>query len=463
MNRALTDLPSVNEVLHKPEISELIDEHGHELIAYATRVVIDRFRHGILSGEKTFSTGDITSGIKAMVGSIVESGLRPVINATGVVLHTNLGRAPLGEDVVDEVSRVAEGYSNLEFDLEEARRGNRNSHLTDLLTFLTSAEDALIVNNNAAGIMLALNTLARGREVIISRGELIEIGGSFRIPEIIKASGVKMVEVGTTNKTHLSDYEAAINPRTASIFKAHNSNFAIIGFTENVSLKELAHLAHAHDLPLVYDLGSGLLRKFGCAVLQNEPDVQSAISAGADLVMFSCDKLLGGPQAGIVAGRADLISRLKKAPLMRAFRVGKLTLAALSAVCRRCLDEEKLLLSSPTVALLQRGQSELTAIAAKLQQGLESRGVSAALTDSMGQCGGGTLPGVTLKSVAVQILPPGEKGKFAEKLFRKLLLLDRPIVGVLREGKILFDVLTVFDEDLEYISSSIAETVREIG
>ncbi len=463
----LRSLPSVNSVLNHPAISKIINKQGRELVTYAVRRVVAHLRDSILEGKKTRPIEEILADVEDMVDLISRRSLKPVINATGIVLHTNLGRAPLGREVIAEISQIAEGYSNLEYDLENCCRGKRDRHIADILSFLTSAEDAIVVNNNAAGIMLALNTLACGREVIISRGELIEIGGSFRIPEIIDASGVQMVEVGTTNRTRLSDYEAAINPHTALLFKAHNSNFAMIGFTESACAQDLANLAHARNLPMVFDLGSGLLKNFGGAPLQNEPDVRSAIASGVDLVLFSCDKLLGGPQAGIVAGRKSLISRLRKSPLMRVVRVGKLTLAALSAVCRQYLDDKELYASCPTHAILRRSPAELKSIASQLLGSLQSRGISSRLSESQGQCGGGTLPGISLKSYAVEILPQNGKsdGKvtFAEKLFSRLQSLDRPIVGVLRGGRILFDVLTLFEKDLEYISCSISDSIDNLG
>ncbi len=463
-NRDLRSLPSVNLVLNHPTISGLINKNGRELITYATRQVIKRLRDSLLDDKKTCPMETIVSDIEDLVGCISRQSLKPVINATGVVLHTNLGRAPLGQEAINDISQVAKGYSNLEYDLKYACRSSRNKHVVEILKFLTSAEDAVVVNNNAAGIVLVLNTLARDREVIISRGELIEIGGSFRIPDIIEASGVHMVEVGTTNKTRLSDYEEAITPRTALLFKAHRSNFTITGFTEDVSVKDLAHLAHTHNLPMVYDIGSGLLRKLKGTLLQNEPDVRGVLASGADIVTFSCDKLLGGPQAGIAAGKALLISRLSRSPIMRAVRVGKLTLAALASVCRQYLDDKKLSSSCPIFTILDRGQGELKSSASKLLEALASLGISARLNESEGQCGGGTLPAVRLKSVAVEVLPQNRKGEhkltFAEQIFKRLLSLERPIVGVLRKGKILFDVLTVFEEDIEYIAHSISESIK---
>ncbi len=462
----MRNLPSVNAVLNQPEIAKMIDSQGRELVTYAVRRAIVELRSAILEDRATCSGEAILRDVSNIIDSVTGESLKPVMNASGVVLHTNLGRAPLGRKVFDEISRIAAGYSNLEYDLTDHRRGHRDRHAAALLSFLTSAEDVLAVNNNAAGIMLSLNTLANGREVIISRGELIEIGGSFRIPDIMQASGARMVEVGTTNKTRLSDYEAAIGPQTALIFKAHQSNFAMIGFTESVSARELAALAHAHDLPVVFDLGSGLLRKAGGTLCENEPDVRGAIDSGWDLVLLSCDKLLGGPQAGIVAGRKPLILQLRKSPLMRVLRVGKLTLAALSAVCRQYLEEQNTVISCPVQAFLRRCHAELRAMASRLSDDLTGMAIPNCVLESEAQCGGGTLPGVSLKSYAIEIRPPEGKwaGKvtFAEQLFGMLQNLERPIVAILREGKLLLDVLALFEEDFGYICRSLADSIKGI-
>lgn len=462
-NKELQKLPSVNEVLDHPDVAELAGRHGRAVVKHATQQAIGSARTAILDGGDAPDGDAIAADVTALVETICGESLRPVVNATGVVLHTNLGRAPLGRAVVDHIVEVASGYSNLEFDLEAGRRGNRHVHAREILKFLTAAEDALVVNNNAAAIILVLSTLARDREVIISRGELIEIGGAFRIPDIMAAGGVRMVEVGTTNRTRLADYEAAINDETAMLFKAHKSNYSIAGFTEEATVRELADLAHARGLVMVYDIGSGLLRELAAVPLPGEPDVRSAIAAGADLVTFSCDKLLGGPQAGVVAGKREFVSRLAKAPMMRALRVGKLTLAGLASVCRAYLREEDLLASNPALAMLARSQEDLNRIASELLDELERRGVAARLTDSVGHSGGGSSPDVELKSIAVEVLPQGPKSRrkptFAERLFADLLRRDRPILGVLREGRILFDVLALFEHDIPGIAKAIAESV----
>lgn len=390
--------------------------------------------------------------------------LRPVLNATGIILHTNLGRAPLGESIIDEICSVAGGYSNLEFDLDEARRGSRNSHLRTLLSFLTGAEDAVVVNNNAAGIMLALNVLARNREVIISRSELIEIGDSFRLPEIMASSGARMVEVGTTNRTHVSDYESAIGPETAIILKAHMSNYAIKGFRSEVSVRELSELAHDRGLVMMYDIGSGLLVKPQSLPLDEEPDVAGAVADGADLVAFSGDKLMGGPQSGILVGKTDLIQSISRAPLMRALRVGKLTLAALSAACRGYLQEEALPKASPIFAMLERSREDLEKLATLLLEELKGLGIESRMVTSIGRCGGGTLPDLEINSLAIEILPrdgmEDPSQTFAERLYKRLLQVNPPVLAVLREGKILLDVLTLFPRDIPEVARATVEAIR---
>jgi len=461
-NRKLRALPSVGRLLNHPAVAALVERHGHDLAAHVVRTALDRARRAVLEGAELPDQESVVAAALDLARGIALGSLKPVINATGVVLHTNLGRAPLGRAVLEEVAGVAGGYCNLEFDLETGTRGSRNTHVSELLRFVTSAEDVLVVNNNAAGIILMLNTLADGREVIVSRGELIEIGGSFRIPDIMAASGAVMVEVGTTNRTRSADYEQAIGPQTALIFKAHKSNYAIRGFTEEASVAELARLAHEHGLPMVYDVGSGLLRRAKDLPLGGEPDVPGALRDGADLVLFSCDKLLGGPQAGCVAGRGELVRRLAGAPMMRALRVGKLTLAALAGACRHWLTDESLLNASPTFALLGRSREEVARLAGELLRALESQGVSVRLTDSVGRCGGGSLPDVELPSMAVEILPASTAGggsDWAGGALRRLLGSDRPVVAVVREGRLLLDVLTIFESDIPYVARAVAEAV----
>jgi len=439
-NNLLRQLPGVDILLNQAEVKQLVEEYGLDAVTYAVRGAINSAREKILKGE---DAGNLVEKAKETLETINKPSLKPIINATGVILHTNIGRAPLGEKVVAEVAKVLNGYSNLEFNLETGKRGKRNAHLAGLLKYITGAEDSVVVNNNAAAIVLILNTLAKDKEVIISRGELIEIGGSFRINEIMAAAGVKMVEVGTTNKTRLSDYEKAITENTALIFKAHKSNYSIKGFAEEVSIKDLADFAHKKNLPFVYDIGSGLLKRPGNLSLEGEPDVKSALKDGADLVCFSGDKLLGGPQAGIVVGKGEYVSKLAKAPLMRALRVGKMTIAALASVCQAYLKD---IPDLPIFKMLQRKPEEIKLLAEKLQAMIPG----SEIVENTGFCGGGTLPELEIKSYAVKL-----NNVDAEKTFYGLLKLDQPILGILRKGELLFDVLTVDKKNLEYIVEKI--------
>jgi L-seryl-tRNA(Ser) seleniumtransferase len=450
----------MDDLLAHPVVAKLIHTYGRPLVKQALREAMDRARQHIYDGNNAPDTASIAADTAALAAAIGEPTLRPVINATGIILHTNLGRAPLGQTVIDEIASVAGGYSNLEFDLDAGRRGSRNTHVRKLLAFLTGAEDALVVNNNAAGIMLALTVLARDREVIISRSELIEIGDSFRLPEIMAASGARMVEVGTTNRTHLSDYESAIGDETAILLKAHKSNYALKGFTSEVSVRELAELAQDRGLVMMYDIGSGLLSKPKSLPLQQEPDVAGAVAGGADLVAFSGDKLLGGPQAGILVGKSDLIKQISRAPLMRALRVGKLTLAALSAACRDYLREEELPTVSPIFAMLERSRADLEKLAFSLLDELKRLGIESQTLKSSGRCGGGALPDLEINSIAVEVLPqgavPDSDHTFAEYLYTRLLQAKPPVLAVLREGRILFDVLTLFANNIPDVARATA-------
>jgi len=461
--KRLRELPGVDTVLEEKRIKELVARHGQKLTVYVVRQVLCEVRDDVLKGNAPPLMESIVSRVCEKTEFFSRSSLKPVVNATGVIIYTNLGRAPLGEKVMEELKPIIRGYSNLEFDLEKACRGQRNDHVIDLLKYITGAEDALVVNNNAAGIILSLNTFAKGKEVIISRGELIEIGGSFRIPEIMAASGAKMVEVGTTNKTHPSDYKKAVTENTALILKVHKSNYYIEGFKAEVPLKELVKLAHNRGIPVLYDIGSGLLRKPGNLPLRDEPDVKTSLREGADLVTFSGDKLLGGPQSGIVAGKKEMISVLKKAPMMRALRVGKLTISALSTVIRGYFEDRTLVKSLPLFTMLERKEEALKKSAQVLTQKLAEAGIESTVVKSTGQCGGGTLPHLKINSYAVALTckqkSRKERSVFAEKVFHKLLNLDYPIVAVLRQGEILFDVLTLSQADLAYICDTLSRII----
>ena len=466
MDAITRQIPAVGTLINKPALQPLIENYGRELVTYSLRKVIDLYRTALQSTETgSLDVDTITKEVTALIEKITTPSLRPIINATGVALHTNLGRAPLGNKILDDIKPIVSGYSNVEFDLRGGCRGHRNEHIAELLRYLIGAEDTLVVNNNAAAIVLVLHTFAKGREVIISRGELIEIGGSFRIPEIMRAGSVKMVEVGTTNKTRLSDYEQALTPKTKMIFKAHKSNFTMSGFIEEVSIQDLTRFSHEHSLPLVYDIGSGLLRKPANLPLQQEPDVRSVLQSGVDLVTFSCDKLLGGPQGGIIAGRRDLIAKCAKNPLMRALRVGKLTIGALISACRSYLSDETLIKNNPTFAMLEQSREKVAERAEKLCKQLSQCRIDAEIVKGVARVGGGTLPELKLESTAVMLVPP-EKGKrkrqvFAENTLYQLANYKHPIVAVLREGNLIFEVFSVTDDDVPKIAEAASNILKK--
>lgn len=465
MQSELRKLPSVDSVLNQPVIRKQIERNGADFVTFVVRSVVENVRYSVLNGGICPEAAEIIAKCDEAADFIRKPILKEVLNATGVIIHTNLGRAPLGKKVLEDIKGVISGYSNLEYDLKTGERGHRNDHIVPLLKYITKAEDAVIVNNNAAGIMLALGTFAKGKEVIISRGELIEIGGSFRIPEILAASGAIMVEVGTTNKTRLSDYEKAITQNTAMIFKAHRSNFDIVGFTEEASVHEIAEFSHKKGIPFLYDIGSGLIRKPKNLNLESEPDVESAILDGADLVAFSGDKLLGGSQAGVVAGRKEFISKLKTAPMMRALRVDKLTLATLSSVIRSYFNDKTMIENIPLFSIIEQTPEQLKKKAEELVRKFNSFNVSAKVVRTEGKCGGGTLPGVKIESYGAVIVSnkgnQKERSDFAEKIFRSLHELERPVVGILKQGEIIFDVLTLDHKDFEYIAENVSQIVGE--
>lgn len=370
--------------------------------------------------------------------------LRPVINATGVVLHTNLGRAPLAAAAREAIARAAVGYSNLEYDLEAGQRGSRYDHCAALLRELTGAEAALVVNNNAAALVLALNTLAEGRDAIVSRGELVEIGGSFRVPEIMAKSGARMREVGSTNKTRREDYESAIGGDTGAILKVHRSNFRIVGFTADVSLPELVALGRARGIPVINDLGSGLLLDLRPLGLPHEPTAREALEAGADVVTMSGDKLLGGPQAGIILGRAEWIARMRKNPLCRAFRVDKLTLAALEATLALYRDPDVALREVPVLRMIALGVAELERRARTWADRLRAAGVAADVVPGASAIGGGAYPGVELPTMLVAIDPAPRSAREVETALRRG---DPAVVARIDDDRVVLDPRTVLEEE----------------
>jgi L-seryl-tRNA(Ser) seleniumtransferase len=440
-----------------PSVDELARQTGDPLAVEAARALIERARREIRSG---VDPGDLADRLRAELEDARRPRLRRVVNATGVIVHTNLGRAPLAKAALDRVGEAARGYSNLEYDLASGARGSRQEHCAAVLRRLTGAEAALVVNNNAAAVLLALAALAEGREVIVSRGELIEIGDGFRIPDVLARSGARLVEVGTTNRTRAADYEEAIGPETALLLRVHQSNFRLVGFEERPTLRELASVAARHGLPLVDDLGSGCLRPSNTLLLAdgsspmgergasntlllaNEPSAREALSDGADLVCFSGDKLLGGPQAGIVAGRAELVERLRRHPLQRALRADKLALAALEGTLALYLDPERARREVPVLRMLTEPAPAVRARADRLA-GL----VGGEVEQTAARVGGGALPLAELESWACAL---------EEELAAPLRSGEPPVVGIVRDGRLLLDCRTLTEAEVDEVAQAVA-------
>lgn len=439
-------LPAVDLVLRSQEASALVSQYGRPLVLDAIRgVLAERRRCGAAA-----AVAEIIEQSAASLARDMRSSQRRVFNLTGTVLHTNLGRAPLPEEAIAAAVEAMRNPTTLEYDIATGRRGERDDHVAGWLTRLTGAEAALTVNNNAGALVLALNTLAEGRETIVSRGELIEIGGSFRLPDIMARAGTRLREVGTTNRTHLADYAAAIGPATGLILKAHTSNYAIQGFTAAVAGSQLAALAREHALPFVEDLGSGSLVDFERWGLPHEPTVAEALREGADLVTFSGDKLLGGPQAGLVVGRSELVKRLARNPLKRALRLDKLRLAALEAVLRLYADPDRLAERLPALRLLARPAAEIRALGERLLPAVERALRDLAeitLVDTKSQIGSGALPVSLLPSAALSLRPLGQRsGAAVEALARAFRVLPIPVIGRIEAGCLLLDLRCLEDE-----------------
>ena len=452
-NSAQQSVPSVDRVLNMKGVAALGEIHGRAPVTEAVRAVIDESRAAIGADGAAALAGLEESALTARIGARLEDAaapsLKPVFNLTGTVLHTNLGRAPLPAEAIAAMTDAA-GAANLEYDLGNGKRGDRDSHLEALLAELTGAEAATVVNNNAAAVLLVLNSLAMRKEVPVSRGELIEIGGAFRIPDIMSRAGAKLVEVGTTNRTHLKDYAEAIGPKTAALMKVHTSNYSVEGFTKSVSGKELAMLARDHDLPLIEDLGSGTLVDLARFGLPHEPTAAETVAAGVDVVTFSGDKLLGGPQAGLIVGRRDLIQRIKKNPMKRALRLDKVTIAALAAVLRLYRDPDRLAQRVPTLRLLARPEAHIRAAAERL-----TAPVAAALGDGFdvsvmacqSQIGSGSQPVERLPSAGLAIQPAGKrKGAALGRLGDIFRGLPIPVIGRVHEDAFILDLRCLEDE-----------------
>lgn len=434
--------PSVDEVLRSPHCELAIARHGRQATTGAVRQVLERLRRD--EGVAAVPVEAIAERALASLEERERPSQRPVINLTGTVLHTNLGRALLAEEAIEAVVAAMRAPTNLEYEIAAGQRGERDAHVRELIRELTGAEDAVLVNNNASAVLLVLNTLAREREAVVSRGELIEIGGAFRMPDIMARAGAVLREVGTTNRTHLRDYAEAIGPQTGLLMKVHTSNYLVQGFTAEVSPAELAKLGREHGIPFVDDLGSGTLVDLARWGLRHEKTVQDALKGGADLVTFSGDKLLGGPQAGIVAGRKDLVARLAKNPLKRALRLDKLRLAALEATLKLYRDPDRLAQRLPTLRLFTRSAAELRDLAERLLPALSGAvgaGWIVEIVDCSSQIGSGALPLETLPSAGLALKPAGKvSGSAVEALAAAFRSLPLPVIGRISQGALLFDL-----------------------
>jgi len=453
-------LPSVDELLHSASGQQLVQRFSRPMTLEAVRDSISHARTQIRQGASCPSSDEILTVAEHILDVSQRPNLQPVINATGVIINTNLGRSPLSQEALQAVQRVAGGYSNLEYELEAGERGSRHSHVASLLCELTGAEAALVTNNNAAAVLLALSALAAGREVIISRGQQVEIGGGFRVPDVMSQSGCTLVEVGTTNRTRLSDYATAINDRAALLLTVHPSNFQIVGFTESTPIESLAELAHEHGLLLMDDLGSGCLLASERYGLGHEPMPQESIAAGADVVCFSGDKLLGGPQAGILVGKAAVLERISKHPLMRAMRIDKMTLAALEATLRHYQREEAET-HIPIWRMIAASPSSIASRAAIWVSKLQQYGIPARMQRGESTIGGGSLPGETLPTTLLA-LDAGNVAMPLDELAKHLRLRNLPLIVRIQRDTLLVDPRTVLKEqDHEVVLTLVEELGRD--
>ncbi|MDY6880033.1 MAG: L-seryl-tRNA(Sec) selenium transferase [Thermodesulfobacteriota bacterium] len=452
-------IPGVDRLLESPKVKDREQRYPRSLILLAINQALEDLRSAIRKGtvekESDLDMDHVADLVVSRLRVLSRPSLRPVINATGVVVHTNLGRSPLAEKALKKFRPVAGGYSNLEYDLHEGKRGSRHDHVEEILKELTSAEAAMVVNNNAAAVFVSLETLARGREVIVSRGQLVEIGGSFRIPDVMRKSGAKMVEVGTTNKTHLADYETAINPDTALLLKVHTSNFQVIGFTEEVPMSDLAALARKYNIPVMEDLGSGCLIDFSEYGLKKEPTAQESLALGASLVTFSGDKLLGGPQAGIILGREDLVASIKKNQLSRALRIDKLTLLALEETLRIYRDKEAAVREIPTLKMICQPERSLAKKADRLLKligRIKTDHFSIGLTEGHSMVGGGALPLLELPTRLLYLAPKKTSARSLEVWLRSY---DPPVITRVEKERVFFDVRTIQERELKIVAEAV--------
>jgi len=449
--KLLSTLPSVDEFLKSEQGLEWVKQYPRRYVLQAIREGISIRRKNVIEGKTVDLSGEtMAADIEGILDTLSSYSLRPLINATGVVIHTNLGRSVLSERAIENIRRVSESYSNLEYDIDEGRRGKRYVHVKRILREVTGAEDALVVNNNAAAVLLCLNTFAKGREVILSRGELVEIGGSFRIPDVMTASGAVLREVGTTNKTHLYDYERAINENTALIAKIHRSNFRVTGFTDEVSIEDLVQLGKDRNIPVMFDLGSGSLIDMRAYGVHIEPSVQEVVKTGVDFTTFSGDKLLGGPQGGVIVGKKEHIERIQKNPVTRAVRIDKLTLAGFEATLSEYIDEEEVVNRIPTLRMLFQQPDEIKkrakTIAGRLKREIKNA-VIRVIADSS-RAGGGALPEMDLPTYAVEI----QSDTISVNEFEERLRKGNPaIIARIKDDALILDARTIMKKDFEHL------------
>lgn len=456
-------IPKVDQILEDEVIKNLLEKNSKNLVMESIHEELNNIRMNISNGcDKSLISNKIENLIENIQKNLLNKkifSLRKVINASGVVIHTNLGRSVLNDEILENVKNISVGYSNLEYDLKKGERGSRYSHLSEIIKKITGAEDCMVVNNNAAAVMLILSTMAKGKNVITSRSELVEIGGSFRIPDVCRESGAELKEIGTTNKTHLSDYENAIDENTAALFKVHQSNFKILGFTESVSSFELNSLKEKYNIPIIEDLGSGVLIDLSKYGLSHEPTVQECIKNGVDVVSFSGDKLLGGVQAGIIVGKKEYIEKMKKNQLTRALRVDKFTLSALEAVFSYYIDEELAISKIPTLNMLTIKIDELYSKAQKFIEYLGSNNeFSYEIIDIDSEVGAGSLPTQKLPSKAVKVI---SKSFTENELEEKLRNNKIPIIARIHKGNLIFDIRTIFENEFCIIKDALNSLIGE--
>lgn len=462
-NMLYRSIPKVDVLLENSDIVTLIENHHRDVVVDVIREEIDKLRNFIKENDDINlieeKINNLIENIKISTEKVYSYNIKKVINGTGTILHTNLGRAIISKKHADYLSEVVTSYSNLEYNLEEGKRGERYSHFEKLICKITGAEAAMAVNNNAAAVMLVLSSMAAEKEVIVSRGELVEVGGKFRIPDVMKSSNAHLVEIGTTNKTHLEDYEDAISENTGAFLKVHTSNFKILGFTESVSIEELCKLGREKDIPVIEDIGSGVLIDLSEYGLEYEPTVQDSIKAGVDVVSFSGDKLLGGPQAGIIVGKKKYIDKMKKNPLTRAFRIDKFTATILEMIFHEYLNEEDAIKNIPVLSLITKDLKEIEKNANALFNKIENLENVADINveDTFSQIGGGSLPAERIKSKSVTIMP---KNISTQSLEAKLRAGKNPVVGRISEEKLILDMRTVLEDEIDILAQKLIDILK---